>query len=83
MKMSRFGDEGLVVPLYMSYGDCAVAVEQATNAETFSDGPMEITCLSLQSVAEQIAGFTETSFGAIVFVPPTASLQHAATQTQP
>jgi hypothetical protein len=82
MKMSREreGDDGPVVPLFMSFADCDKAVKQVTDAaETDEEtkAALEISCLSLASVVEQLAGLDEpASSGAFAFEAASASLQH-------
>jgi len=69
MQMSRKGDEGQVLPLFMSYTDCAAAVAEAANGGT-PDDPVEIAGFALSSV------IVDPAPGAFSFVAPSSSLQH-------
>eukprot|EP00322_Chrysochromulina_rotalis_P003084 CAMPEP_0115857896 /NCGR_PEP_ID=MMETSP0287-20121206/15813_1 /TAXON_ID=412157 /ORGANISM="Chrysochromulina rotalis, Strain UIO044" /LENGTH=287 /DNA_ID=CAMNT_0003312133 /DNA_START=15 /DNA_END=879 /DNA_ORIENTATION=- len=72
-KLSRYGDEGLIMPLFMSHADCAAAVEQATNPDADDPDDAPITPLSLQSVIEQLCDPSSPAFS---FMAPKASVQH-------
>lgn len=73
MKMLGVGeDERSVLPVFMSFADCAKAVAQAQAAAPGE--VLEISTLSLQSVYEQL---TDPSFGkTFSFIAPSASLHH-------
>lgn len=73
MQLSRYGDAGVVIPLFMSYADCEKEVSAATNHDA-GEAPMQITPLSLASVIEQL---NDPSGPAFSFVAPSASVQHS------
>jgi hypothetical protein len=76
MEMSSDGEDGPVLPLFMSHADCAAAVAQATDADGPEDA-LEISCLSLPSVVERLGGVADDpSKGAFSFVAPSASVKH-------
>lgn len=73
MKMGRYSEDGLVVPLFMSHADC-VKIAQADAAAP--DGtPVEISALTLASVVEQLIA-ADPNAPKFSFVAPSAALQH-------
>jgi len=69
MEMTKEGNEGPVLPLFMSYADCAAAVAEASDAAERED-PLQITGLSLAGVVE------DSPSGSFSFVPPSVSMEH-------
>ncbi|KAL1527528.1 hypothetical protein AB1Y20_008918 [Prymnesium parvum] len=75
LQMSREEEGGAVLPLFLSYDDCAAAVAIASAADA-PEEPLEIAGLSLSSVVEQLASLDDPSSAAYSFVAPSASLKH-------
>ena len=73
-EMSREGEEGPVLPLFMSHADCAAAVAEATAAAYNEE--LEISGLSLASVVERLSGLDDPSKGGFSFEAPLASMKH-------
>lgn len=78
MEITRAGEEGPLVPLFMSYVDYSEAVARETDAYA-PEQPLQMVCLSLASVVEELAGLDDPSSGAFSFVAPSESLQHIET----
>lgn len=77
MELSREGDNGPKVPLFMSYTDCAEAIAEAV--AKVPGEPLEINAiLSLQDIVEELADLEDPSSGEFMLVAPSASLQHVA-----
>jgi len=73
MELTREGDDGAKVPLFMSYADCAEAVAEAPG------GPLEVNAiLSLQSIVEELVELEDPSSGEFKLVPPASSRQHVS-----
>lgn len=72
MEMSQEGPQGPVLPLFMSWADCAAAVSQATQTDA-PEEKLEIVGLSLASVVERLSSIDPTAAPAYIFVPPSAS----------
>ena len=77
MDMSQAGENGPVLPLFVSHADCAAAVEQATATES-PEQPLEISCLSLPGVVERLASVAMPSTGGFTFMAPDKTLEHIA-----
>ena len=75
MQMSRDGDAGPVLPLFMSNADCTIAVAAANEAAQ-PETPLEVTALSLQSVVEQLSAEGGPTADTFSFIAPQASLDH-------
>ena len=75
MEMQREGDDGLKVPLFVSFADCASTVAQASESAG-DDGLAVNTVLSLQSVVEELSALADPASGDFSFEVPLASLQH-------
>jgi len=75
MEMSQEGENGPVLPLYMSHEDCAAVIKKVTEADP-PDEPLQISGLSLPSVVERLTSLADPAKGGFAFVAPSASLQH-------
>ena len=76
MEMSQESESGSpVLPLFMSWSDCATAVSQATAADSPED-KLEIVGLSLPSVLERLGSLDPEEESAFTFIPPSSSTKY-------